>query len=659
MKKKILILCVAMLMMFGICISANAEESGTCGDNVTWVLDDSGTLTITGYGNMTDYDSANSPWLNNMSIRSIKIGKGVTHIGSNTFWGCNNLTDVTIADSVTSIGHAAFECSSLDKVYISDITAYLNINFGDNYSANPMYYADKLYLNNIRVTEVEIPDNITKIPPCAFHGCDTLEKVTIPDSVISIGSGAFEKCGNLKGIIIPNSVTSIGSDAFRESGLISVTIGSGIIDMGEYVFALCSDLESVAIKIGAVVIGEYAFDTCINLTTITIPDSITSIGKYAFYNTGLKSIVIPGGLRTVGDGAFYACGVKNVVIKSGVTCIDTEMFAWCTELTSITIPKSVVEIERDAFDGCSSLTTVIYAGTEEEWNQIYIGGSNEYLTNAKIIFGSTTEPTPTPKPTTYTVTYNANGGSGAPSSQTKNHGTNLTLSSSAPTRTGYDFIGWATSSTATTAKYQPGAMYTTNANLTLYAVWSKKTYTVTYNANGGSGAPLSQIKTYGTNLTLSSSAPTRTGFDFIGWSTSAAATTAQYQPGDTYTSNADLTLYAVWRIAYYGEINELSLQTQSGQAMSEPSQNEGFIVRVKYNETRIRSGEDYLFVAVYGTDGRVLSLDYIQMDFVKDSPVSVGFNVPAQAKQIGSVKAYLWSSFESQKPLAESRTLTF
>lgn len=156
--------------------------------------------------------------------------------------------------------------------------------------------------------------------------------------------------------------------------------------------------------------------------------------------------------------------------------------------------------------------------------------------------------------TSYTVSYKANGGSGAPSAQTKWHGTALTLSTTKPTRTGYTFLGWATSSTATAANgsYDPGDPYSTNAALTLYAVWKAITYTVTYNANGGSlgSVPATQTKTYGTALTLSSAKPTRANYTFLGWATSKSDTTAAYQAGDSYTSNSAATLYAVWKQAY-------------------------------------------------------------------------------------------------------------
>ena len=148
----------------------------------------------------------------------------------------------------------------------------------------------------------------------------------------------------------------------------------------------------------------------------------------------------------------------------------------------------------------------------------------------------------------YTVAYNANGGSGAPSSQTKWYGTNLTLSSTKPSKTGHSFANWLSS--AQNKSYAPGALYGYEASTTMVAQWTANTYTVAYNANGGSGAPSSQTKTYGVSLTLSNTVPTRTNYNFLGWAASSSATTATYAAGGSYTSNASITLYAVWELAY-------------------------------------------------------------------------------------------------------------
>ena len=152
--------------------------------------------------------------------------------------------------------------------------------------------------------------------------------------------------------------------------------------------------------------------------------------------------------------------------------------------------------------------------------------------------------------TSYKITYSGNGGAGVPAAQTKWKGQSLLLSGTKPTKTGYTFLGWGTSYNATTATYQPQGNYTADGDATLYAVWKANTYTVTYNANGGTGAPAAQTKTYGTALTLSSTKPTRSKYTFLGWGTSAAAKTATYSAGGSYTTNASVTLYAVWELAY-------------------------------------------------------------------------------------------------------------
>lgn len=151
----------------------------------------------------------------------------------------------------------------------------------------------------------------------------------------------------------------------------------------------------------------------------------------------------------------------------------------------------------------------------------------------------------------YTVSYNANGGDGAPGNQTKWYGTTLALSSTKPTRTGYSFKNWNTKSDGTGTSYASGANYTGNAALTLYAQWTANTYTISYNANGGSGAPSAQTKTYGVTLKLSSTKPTRTNYNFLGWGTSASATTVAYAAGANYTVNSAATLYAIWELAYW------------------------------------------------------------------------------------------------------------
>ncbi len=167
-------------------------------------------------------------------------------------------------------------------------------------------------------------------------------------------------------------------------------------------------------------------------------------------------------------------------------------------------------------------------------------------------------------PYTYTVSYNANGGTGAPGNQTKTHDQSLTLSSVKPTKDGYTFQGWSTSSTGS-VQYNPGSAYTGNANLTLYAVWNPVKYPIYFNANGGTGAPGTQYQTHFEYLTLSSVVPKKDGYTFKGWSTTLNGSVA-YQPGGQFGENRSVTLYAVWSESSYSvwlDPNGGSIQTFS------------------------------------------------------------------------------------------------
>ena len=151
------------------------------------------------------------------------------------------------------------------------------------------------------------------------------------------------------------------------------------------------------------------------------------------------------------------------------------------------------------------------------------------------------------EPTIFTITYDANGGTGAPEPQTKEYGKALTLSSVIPTRGNDVFLGWATNSAAVTAQYRPGSDYTEESSATLYAVWKSRTSTVTYDANGGTGAPEPQVKYWGQPLTLSNTKPTREGYVFWHWYQRSGQFHIVYQPGDVLTQEGDITLIAEWR----------------------------------------------------------------------------------------------------------------
>lgn len=155
------------------------------------------------------------------------------------------------------------------------------------------------------------------------------KKVVIPDKingteVISIGNKAFWECTSLTGVTIPEGVTSIGDRAFEH----------------------CASLTSVTIPEGVTSIGNDAFSLCGNLTSISLPKSLTSISSYGFSGTDLTSITIPENVRSIGCEAFFLCDkLKKVVLPEGITRISSKTFAMCSNLTSITIPDSVIEID--------------------------------------------------------------------------------------------------------------------------------------------------------------------------------------------------------------------------------------------------------------------------------------------------------------------------
>jgi len=268
----------------------------------------------------------------------------VTAIGS--FYGCTSLTSIIIPEGVKEIGNGAFYgCSGLTSVTFA------------------------------------VGSQLQTIGAWAFYDCTNLTAITIPEGVKEIGNGAFYGCTNLTGITIPANVTSIGQEAFYGcTSLTAITIPEGVKEIGNGAFYGCTNLTGITFAVGSQLrtIGAGAFYDCTNLTGITIPANVTSMGQEAFYGcTSLISVTIPESVKEIGGQAFTGTAwlisqpdgilyINKILytykgtmpanteinnIRLDTTVIAPFAFYGYADLTSITIPASVMSIGNSAFAG--------------------------------------------------------------------------------------------------------------------------------------------------------------------------------------------------------------------------------------------------------------------------------------------------------------------
>ena len=354
----------------------------------------SGLTSITLSNSLTEIDQ--SMFWNCSNLTSITIPDNVKSIGKNAFWGCSNLTSVTIGNGVTSIGETAFnDCNHLEAVHISNLEAWFNIDF-DYYGSiisNPLGYAHHLYLNGNELTDLIVPNSVSKIRPWAFKGCTGLTSVTIPSSVTAINNYAFQDCSNLTSVTVemetPLTITEY-TFTNRNNATLYVPVGCKAAyqaanywkEFKEIVeFEPKENITFTDANVKAICVqnwdtdgdGELSEDEAAAVTSITNNSGfrgndditsfdelqyftgLTSIGDYAFDNCdNLMSITFPNSLKRIGNGAF----------KDGKS------------LTSVTIPASVTDIS-EAFDAIafyrsSGITSIVV----EEGNPVYDSRDN-------------------------------------------------------------------------------------------------------------------------------------------------------------------------------------------------------------------------------------------------------------------------------------------
>ena len=245
-------------------------------------------------------------------------------------------------------------------------------NSGDfHYSIlnNNVFPQSVFYACDLKI--VNIPNSVTKIEGNAFYGCSGLTSVTIPNSVTYIGGWTFYNCSGLTSVTIPNSVTSIYGHAFEGcSSLTSVTIPNSVTYIDYAAFMRCSGLTSVTIPNNVTYIGNYAFSDCSGLTSIEVEsgnsiydsrDNCNAIIETSSntLRAGCMNTIIPNSVTSIGREAFYGCsGLTSINIPNSVTSIGMYAFYKCNGLTSVTIPNSVTSIGLYAFWRCYGLTSV-------------------------------------------------------------------------------------------------------------------------------------------------------------------------------------------------------------------------------------------------------------------------------------------------------------
>lgn len=375
--KRILSLLLTVIMLVS-CVSlssviSRAETEGKCGDNLTWRFSPaSGVLTITGTGEMYDYDyNMDTPWdSNRLNIRKVVIENGVTHIGSLFLYGCQNVTTVEVPESVKSVGYAPFEyCGSLAAVNVNENNPYMTSV--DGVLFDMVNKALVVYPAQINEAEYHIPDFVEIIKEYAFYENLYIQKLTMSDNVKTVGEWAFRDMAELR----------------------EVELSDNIKEMPFHCMSFCYKLEKIKLPADLKVIGDYSLSGN-SIKEIELPYGVEHLGYYALSGLDITTLSIPDTLKTTGMGTFAYCrNLTDVKIGKGLTAINSEDFLECTSLKSIVIPENIVKIDGWAFEGCTALENIeitdktVYVGNHAFGNTLFYNtksnwdGDELYLDN--------------------------------------------------------------------------------------------------------------------------------------------------------------------------------------------------------------------------------------------------------------------------------------
>ncbi len=375
----------------GFCTRCGEERilTGVCGDDLTWTLNGSGVMTISGTGDMYDFSyhyEPMIPWADHIEeIQSVVVEEGVTSIGNFAFSNAANLTSVTLPDTLTVIGESAFRsCGQLADVV---------------WSKNLVEVKGFAFMNCYVLPSADLGSKIELIGNSAFYGCSALSEVNLGEALLGINTLAFGGCTSLTEISMPDTVEALGTDVFNGcTALTTVKLSNGLKNLPAYTFNECTSLVNVTMPEYLTTIGERAFYYCQSLESIDLPFSLIAMDSDAFgHCVKLHDIEFPMALSYVGYFAFNGCtALGNMEFPPNLTYFTGGMFYDCTGLTEIIFPEGTTYVDDDTFAGCVNVKKIVFTGdlptilgafidiTADAW---YPAGNETWTSDALLNYG--------------------------------------------------------------------------------------------------------------------------------------------------------------------------------------------------------------------------------------------------------------------------------